>query len=114
MMFPLKIAARSRCGCQSAGCLCSGARLVRLLGRRYVVLVLSLLANRGTARFGQVRARLRGVSTSTLAAILSDLTRTGLVDRVVISERPPRVNYSLTKEGHEVCRLVRGLFRRKL
>src|SRR5215813_4481336 len=109
-MRPLKsIQMLHACGCHSRRCLCPANRLARLLGRRYVISVLSLLTNVGTRRFVDLRTHLKGVSTSTLAAILRDLSKMGIVTRTVSRERLPRVVYTLSDEGQRLARLLQKL-----
>jgi len=104
------------CGCGaklSAGdCLCPATPLARLMGRRYALGLLSLIANHGTVRFGELRARLGAVSSSTLAARLADLEGAGLIAREVHPDTPPRVEYSLTPRGRELCGILTAFLRR--
>jgi DNA-binding HxlR family transcriptional regulator len=107
----MRFGALSACGCLSRGCLCPANRFARLFGRRHALSVMSLLANRGTSRFGELRAHLRRASTSTLSAILRDLSREGFVVRLVYAEKPPRVEYKLSGAGGEVARTLLRLRR---
>ena len=59
-------------------CLCPATPLAKVIGKRYALGLLSLVANRGTVRFNEVRARLGDVSSSTLAARLATSRRPGL------------------------------------
>lgn len=105
------------CGCGSglaAGdCLCPATPLAHVIGRRYALGLLSLIANQGTVRFTQLRSRLGDVSSSTLTARLSDLEDAGLINRVVHPESPPRVEYSLTARGREFCGILTDFLRRR-
>ena len=107
----------TKCGCGSglaAGdCLCPATPLAHLIGRRYALGLLSLIANRGTVRFTELRNRLGAVSSSTLTARLSDLEGAGLINRVVHAETPPRVEYSLTERGREFCQTLTDFLRRR-
>ena len=108
--------ATAPCGCGAAlasgDCLCPATPLARLMGRRYALGLLSLIANRGTVRFSELRSRLGDVSSSTLAARLADLEQAGLIARTVHPETPPRVEYSLTARGRELCGILTAFLRR--
>ena len=107
---------RAACGCGaqlSAGdCLCPATPLARVMGRRYALGLLSLVANSGAVRFNELRSRLGAVSSSTLAARLSDLEEAGLIERAVHPDTPPRVEYSLTERGRELCGVLTAFLRR--
>ena len=83
------------------------------MGRRYALGLLSLIANRGTVRFTELRNRLGDVSSSTLTARLGDLESAGLINRVAHAETPPRVEYSLTDRGREFCEILTAFLRRR-
>ncbi len=82
------------------------------MGRRYALGLLSLIANSGTVRFNELRSRLGEVSSSTLAARLGDLEEAGLIARTVHPDTPPRVEYSLTARGRELCGVLTDFLRR--
>jgi DNA-binding HxlR family transcriptional regulator len=107
---------KTTCGCGAAladgDCLCPATPLAKLIGRRYALGLLSLIANRGTIRFTELRNRLGDVSSSTVAARLSDLEAARLISRTVYPETPPRVEYSLTPRGREFCSILTDFLRR--
>jgi DNA-binding HxlR family transcriptional regulator len=82
------------------------------MGRRYALGLLSLIANHGTLRFGDLRNRLGHVSSSTLAARLGDLEDAGLIARTVHPTAPPRVEYALTPRGRQLCTILVDFLRR--
>ena len=108
--------APTACGCGAAlaagECLCPATPLARVMGRRYALGLLSLIANRGTIRFGELRSRLGDVSSSTLAARLGDLEDAGLIVRTVHPDTPPRVEYALTPRGRRLCAVLVDFLRR--
>ena len=46
------------------------------------------------------------VSRQTFGDILKKLEKEGIVDRRVVDSRPPRVEYSLTKKGKNVAKIL--------
>ena len=107
---------KATCGCGAAlsdgDCLCTATPLAKLIGRRYALGLLSLIANRRTIRFNELRSRLGDVSSSTLAARLADLEEARLIVRTVFPETPPRVEYALTPRGREFCTVLTQFLRR--
>ncbi len=71
--------------------------------------VLAQLGNNGTMRFNQLHDSLGTISAKTLADVLKDLNRSGLVQREAFAEIPPRVEYYLTREGRELTQLIAPL-----
>lgn len=82
------------------------------MGRRYALGLLSLVANSGTIRFNELQSRLGAISSSTLAARLADLEQAGLIARTVHPDTPPRVEYSLSERGRELCAVLTAFLRR--
>jgi DNA-binding HxlR family transcriptional regulator len=77
---------------------CPVATVVELIGNKWKLLIIrNLLA--GTARFGELKKGLPGISQKVLTENLRALENAGLVERVVYPEVPPRVEYSLSKMG---------------
>lgn len=52
------------------------------------------------------------VSRQTFANLLKKLEKEGIADRKVIEARPPRVEYSLTKKGKDVAKMIYKLDKR--
>lgn len=69
-----------------------------LMGDRWKILIVRDLLT-GTKRFGELKKSLTGISQKVLTQHLRIMEKTGLVDRNVYAEVPPRVEYSLTKTG---------------
>ncbi len=64
--------------------------------------MLFLIGERGRVRFKEIRSELDDMSTSTLTIRLAELEQAGLVHRQTFVETPPRVDYTLTKEGDKL------------
>ena len=68
---------------------------------KWGVLVLMALTD-GTARWGQLRRTVDGISEKMLAQTLRILEADGLVDRDARPTIPPHIEYSLTASGREL------------
>lgn len=68
---------------------------------KWGVLVLLALTE-GTARWGQLRREVDGISEKMLATTLRTLERDGIVERTAHPEVPPRVEYALSERGQEL------------
>ena len=78
---------------------CPVARVADLVGDSWSILIIRDLLL-GTKRFGDLEVSLKGVSTRTLTKKLKMLEDRGMITRTEFSEKPPRVEYALTKTGH--------------
>ena len=77
---------------------CPVESTIHAIGGRWKVLVIHhLLA--GTKRFGELTRLLQGVSARTLTRQLRELEESGVLDRHVHQQIPPKVEYSLTPLG---------------
>lgn len=89
---------------------CPARQVLEHLTSRWGVLALGALQER-TYRFAELRRHMDGVSEKMLAQTLRTLQRDGLVARVAYPQVPPRVEYSLTEQGHEAATLTTALVR---
>ena len=62
-------------------------------------------------RFNHLRAALGEVTPRALAQALRDLQKTGLVERILVDDSPPRTEYQLTDRGCRLTLLMRALAR---
>lgn len=69
-----------------------------LIGDKWKVLIIRDLLT-GTKRFGELKKSLNGITQKVLTNNLREMEASGLVNRKVYAEVPPRVEYSLTETG---------------
>ena len=72
-----------------------------LIGNNWKVLILRDLLP-GTKRFGELKKSIGSVSQKVLTAQLRDMEESGLVNRKVYAQVPPKVEYSLTALGQSL------------
>lgn len=87
---------------------CPIARVVRLVGDKWTLLIVRDLA-RERKRFGQLQRSLAGISSRTLSYRLHNLEQAGIIHRRAPTEAPPRVEYSLTPKGRALLPLLEML-----
>ena len=75
----------------------------RLLEGRWKLTILFELFGGRTLRFSELERAIPGVTQKMLVQQLRDLERDGIVRRVVHPVVPPKVEYSLTPGGEELC-----------
>jgi DNA-binding HxlR family transcriptional regulator len=80
---------------------CPSRAALDLIAHTWAVLVASSLVD-GPKRHSRLCAQIDGISKKALTQTLRELERSGLVDRRVYPEVPPRVEYSLTPLGHSL------------
>lgn len=80
---------------------CPVETTLALIGDKWKVLILRDLLP-GTKRFGELRRSVGSVSQKVLTAQLRDMEESGLINRKVYAEVPPKVEYSLTELGYSL------------
>jgi len=88
---------------------CPVARTLDAVGERWTALLLRDLLRHGPRRFQDFQASLPGVAPNTLSARLKAMEDDGLVQRVLYSERPMRLEYVLTDKGKSLGPVIKAL-----
>jgi DNA-binding HxlR family transcriptional regulator len=85
-------------------------RAVEIVGRRWSGAILrAMLA--GASRFGEIQEAIPELSNRMLSERLREFEAEGIVERVVVPERPVRVEYRLTEKGRALNGVVEALSR---
>ena len=83
-------------------------RAADLLERRWAVTIL-YASHAGAVRFNEFRQAVGSIPPRTLAQRLTELEDAGLLERRVLDDRPPRVEYRLTPDGRRLRVLLDAL-----
>jgi len=87
---------------------CPVETTIEAIGGRWKVLVIHHLLE-GTKRFGELTRLLDGVSARTLTRQLRELEESGILDRKVHAQIPPKVEYSLTPLGRKLTPILNAM-----
>jgi DNA-binding HxlR family transcriptional regulator len=90
--------------------LCPVEATARIVGGRWKAAVLEQLF-RGSKRFSELKRAIEGITQRTLSQQLRELQRTGIIERTVYADTPPRVVYSTTPLGKSLRPLLDAMCR---
>jgi len=77
---------------------CPVTRTMSIIGGKWKPIVLNCIGDK-TIRFGKLNQLIPAICNKVLSKELNDLETLGLIDRIEFDEKPPRVEYKLTKAG---------------
>ena len=87
---------------------CPVETTIAAIGGRWKVLVIHHLLD-GEKRFGELARLLGGISARTLTRQLRELEASGVIDRRVHQQIPPKVEYSLTSLGRQLEPVLKAM-----
>jgi DNA-binding HxlR family transcriptional regulator len=64
-------------------------------------MIILYLLSQGTHRFNELNKKMSDMSQTTLTTQLRSLEKSGLIERIVYPEIPPKVEYKLSDLGRE-------------
>ncbi|MCS4538727.1 MAG: helix-turn-helix transcriptional regulator [Thaumarchaeota archaeon] len=76
--------------------------VIDIISKKWAILIVAVLGNRSAMRYNDILNELKGISPKTLADTLKQLHGSGIISRQSFNEIPPRVEYSLTRDGEKL------------
>ncbi len=92
-------------------CLCPLEGVIDIISKKWALLIINEIGNHGRIRYNKLQKELGDVSPKTLADTLKGLRRENLINREAFNEIPPRVDYTLTKDGIKLREAIIPLLR---
>jgi len=81
---------------------CPVTTTASLIGKKWHPVIVHRLLEHGPSGFNELEENVDGISSKVLSDSLEDLGEKQLVEREIISEKPVRVQYSLTDHGRSL------------
>jgi DNA-binding HxlR family transcriptional regulator len=88
---------------------CPVTTTASLIGRKWHPVIIHRLLDNGPMGFNALEAEVDGISSKVLSDSLDDLEESRLVDREIVSEKPFRVQYSLTERGQDLEDVIEAM-----
>jgi DNA-binding HxlR family transcriptional regulator len=83
-------------------CFCPLESFMGVISKKWALLIINAIGIYGRLRFNRIMEELHSISPRTLSDRLKELQAEGLIEREFFAEIPPRVEYSLSKDGVEL------------
>ncbi|MDH3361926.1 MAG: helix-turn-helix transcriptional regulator [Nitrosopumilus sp.] len=88
---------------------CNANDIWSVLGKTWALLILKKLSENQSTRFNEIKKAIPMISNTVLSERLRDLEVHSLITRKVYAEVPLRVEYSITKQTHELGNILKQL-----
>ena len=82
---------------------------IAVIGGKWKPTIIYTLAKHGTVRFNQLMRLIPEITQKILTSSLRELENEGILQRIVYTQIPPRVEYSLTEYGRTTLQIVESL-----
>ena len=88
---------------------CAVTCTAHLIGKKWHPVIVHRLLEHGPLGFNALKEEVGGISSTVLSNSLEDLEDNDLVDRAIVSEKPFRVQYSLTRQGASLRPIIEAM-----
>ena len=95
----------------NAICLCPLEGIIDVISKKWALLIINEIGNHKRIRYNDLMKEIEGIAPKTLADMLKELKKYDLVKREPFNEIPPRVDYTLTKDGEQLREAIIPILR---
>ncbi len=82
---------------------------IAVLGKKWTLLILRDIALFGIDRFNQIRRSIPGLTSRVLIMRLNELEECGIIEAVVLKEKPRLVKWALTEKGRDTIPILMSI-----
>ena len=82
---------------------------LNVMGGKWKPMILYILIEEGTKRFGELKSFIKHISQKTLTNQLRELENHNLIERKVYPTIPPKVEYSITEKGKTLYPILEAM-----
>jgi len=79
---------------------------IDVISKKWALLIINEIGNHKRIRFSELRSELKEITAKSLSNTLDGLKSNDLIIRETFNEIPPRVEYSLTRDGQGLHRAI--------
>lgn len=87
---------------------CPAANSLQLLSGKWKPEIF-LLSMMGPVRFNSLLRQLPSANKQSLATALKELEKAGLLEKIVVKQKPLHIEYHLAKKGHSMIEIFKNL-----
>lgn len=88
---------------------CPVEMTLMLIKDKWTILIIRDLLT-GTKRFGELKKSVTGITQKVLTTHLRNMEASGLIERKVYAEVPPKVEYTLTEVGLSLKKIINEMY----
>jgi len=87
---------------------CPVTSCMKVIGGKWKPIIIYLVSN-NINRFGILQRSIKGISKQMLTAQLRELEKDSILTRTVFQILPPKVEYTLTNQGHSLLPVIAAM-----
>ncbi|MBT4119416.1 MAG: helix-turn-helix transcriptional regulator [Candidatus Peribacter sp.] len=87
---------------KSSSCNCPTYSIIEFCSKKWAMHILRCIADNKTMRFSEIKEEIPEINSRILSERLGELEEEGLIERVVIDEKPICIEYNITEKGADM------------
>lgn len=93
---------------ENSGVNCPAEELLKQLSGKWKLQIFSL-ALKGNVRFNSLLREINGTSKQSVATALRELEEAGLLEKIIVSQKPLHIEYTLTEKSKALAPVIKQL-----